>query len=67
MAIYTKITANLNWEILTKKSVTLKDGMGLRLKNLNREVHWKNLFVGGGGGSWKNNIQGELPKKGGLD
>ena len=41
-------TANLNWEILTKKSFTLKYGMGLRLKNSHMGVHWKNLFGGGG-------------------
>ena len=29
------ITKNLNWEILTKNLVLLKDGMGLRMKNLN--------------------------------
>ena len=33
---FSVITKNLNWEILTKNSVTfLKDGMGLRMKNLN--------------------------------
>ena len=29
------ITKNLNWEILTKNLVTLKDDMGLRMKNFN--------------------------------
>ena len=31
---YFVITKNSNWEILTKNLVTLKDKMGLRLKNL---------------------------------
>ena len=32
---FSVITKNLNWEILTKNLVTLKDGMGLRTKNFN--------------------------------
>ena len=39
------ITKNFNWEILTKNLVTFKDGMGLRMKNLNiMGVHWKSDF-----------------------
>ena len=39
---------NLKWEISTKNSVTLKDGMGLRMKNVNNMgVHWKIWFLGG--------------------
>ena len=30
---FSDITKNLNWEILTKNLVTLKDGMGVALKN----------------------------------
>ena len=33
---------NLKWEISTKNLVTLKDGLGLRMKNVNNMgVHWK--------------------------
>ena len=40
--------------------------MGLRMENFNIfGVHWKIGFLGGGegGGSWKTNIEGGLPKK----
>ena len=33
--LFSVITKNLNWEILTKNLVILKDGMGLRMKNFN--------------------------------
>ena len=32
---FSDITNGLNWEILTKNLVLLKDGMGLRRKNFN--------------------------------
>ena len=39
---------NLKWEISTKNLVTLKDGIGLRMKNVNNMgVHWKIWFLGG--------------------
>ena len=42
-------TKNFNWEILTKDLVFLKDGMRLRIKNLNiMGVHWKIQFLEGG-------------------
>ena len=55
------ITKNLNWEILTKILLLLKDGMGLNMENFNiMWVHWKiNFSVGGvrvGSCNKKNNI-----------
>ena len=36
------ITMNLNWEILTRIQLLLKDGMELKMKNLNiMQVHGK--------------------------
>ena len=62
----TKKLKNSNWEFLTKNLATLKDKMGLRMKNFNiLGVHWK-IWLSGGG-SWKTNMEGGLPKKGGLD
>ena len=62
------ITKNLNWEILIRIQLLLKDGMGLKMESFNIIwVHWKIDFLGGSGGHKKNKIQGELPKKGGLD
>ena len=50
------ITTDLNWEILTKDLVLLKNGMWLRMKNFNiMWVHLKIQFLGGMG-SWKTNI-----------
>ena len=41
------ITKNLNWEILTKNLVTLKDEMRFRMKNFNiMEAQWKIWFLG---------------------
>ena len=55
------ITKNLNWEILTKNLVTLKDEMGLRMKNVNiMGVHWKIWVLGRL--HKKNSIKGELSK-----
>ena len=46
--LFSIITKNLNWEILTKNSVTfLKDGIGIRMKNLNiMWVHGKFRLLG---------------------
>ena len=42
-------TKNLNWQILTKNLVTLKDKMGLRMKNVNNMGDsLKNLIFKGG-------------------
>ena len=60
---FSVITMNLNWEILTKNLVALKDGFGLRMKNFNiiggllknlifRRVYEKPIY------------RGELPKRG---
>ena len=35
------ITKNLILEILAKNLVTLKDGMGLRMKHFYMQLHWK--------------------------
>ena len=48
------ITKNLILEILTKNLVTLKDGMGLRMKHFYMQLHWKieilrSVCEGGGG------------------
>ena len=56
--LFSIITKNLNWEILTKNSITfLKDGIGIRMKNFN--IMWvhrkfrllgvltKNEYIGG--------------------
>ena len=32
---FSVITKNLNWEIVTKNLILLKDGIGLRIKNFN--------------------------------
>ena len=45
---FSVITKNLNWEILIKNLLLLKDGMGLRMKNFNMNVYWKIWFLGGG-------------------
>ena len=46
--------------------MTKKDKMVLRMKNFNIfGVQWKIRLLWGGG-SWKTNIWGGLPKKGGL-
>ena len=62
------ITKNLNWEILTRNQLLLKDEMMLKRENfIIMWAHWKIHFLGKGGGHNKTNIQGgELPKKGGL-
>ena len=45
---FSVITKNLNWEILSKNLVTLKNGIGLRMKYYNiMGVHWKIRFLGG--------------------
>ena len=60
-------TKNLNWEILTKNSVTFKDEMGLRMKNFNiMGAHWKIRFLGVRVPE-KPIYSGDLPKKAGLD
>ena len=47
---FSVITKNLNWEILIKIQLLLKDEMGLRMKNLNivMEDSMKNLTFKGG-------------------
>ena len=50
---------NLNWQILTKNLVTLKDRMRLKMKNVN--IMGVHQFLREG--ITKNNIYGELPKK----
>ena len=65
------ITKNLNWEVLTRNQLLLKDEMRLKWENfIIMWAHWKIHFLVKGGGGWgghnKTNIQGELPKKGGL-
>ena len=56
------ITKNLNWQILTKNIFTFKRQYRLKIKNVNiMRVH---QFLGEEGGVKKNNIYGELPKKG---
>ena len=51
---YSAITKNLNWEILTKLELSLKDEMGLRMKKNNiMGVHEKPI------------CKRELPQKGG--
>ena len=65
---FSVITKNLNWEILIKIQLLLKDEMGLRMKNLNivMEDSMKNLTFKGGGSSWKTiNILGGIAYKGG--
>ena len=65
---FSVITKNLNWEILIKIQLLLKDEMGLRMKNLNivMEDSMKNLTFKGGGVPEKPAIYwGELPIKGG--
>ena len=53
---FSDITKNLNWEILTKDFVLLKNGMWLKMKNFNIiGVHLKIQFLGDVG-SWKTNI-----------
>ena len=48
------IAKNLNWEILTRIQLLLKDGMGLKMENVNiMQVDWK-------GGLKKDNIQGGI-------
>ena len=52
---YSAITKNLNWEILTKLELSLKDEMGLRMKKINiMGVHEKPI------------CKRELPQKGGF-
>ena len=61
---FSVIAENWNWEILTKNLATFKrwDGV-IRMKNFNiTGFHSKVWFLGGG--SQKNNIWGELPKRG---
>ena len=62
------IIKNLNWKILTRIQLLLKDGMGVKMENFDiMWVHWKNHFLGE---RWcdKNPIYiEELPKSGGLD
>ena len=54
--LFSVITKNLNWEILTKNCYFLKNGMELRMK----------IWKGGGGGLEEfANLRGALPKKGG--
>ena len=46
------IAKNLNWEILTRIQLLLKDGMGSKMKNFNiMWVHWEIHFKGGVGDS----------------
>ena len=61
------ITKNLILEILTKNLVTLKDGMGLRMKHFYMQLHWKIEILRSvceGGGDLKPIYKGKLPKKG---
>ena len=54
------IAKNLNWEILTKILLLLKDGMGLKMESFNiMQVPWK-------GGHKNNDIQGGIAEKGRL-
>ena len=47
--IWSVITKNLNWEILTRIQLLLKDEMGLKTENFSiMWVHWKIHFLGGG-------------------
>ena len=55
------ITKNLNWQISTKNIVNFKRQYGLKMNNVNIMGVYQFL---GEGGSKKNNIYGELPKKG---
>ena len=60
------ITKNLNWEMLTRIWLLLKDGMGLKVEKFNiMWAHWKIHFQGGGG-SQETNIQGGIIQKRGL-
>ena len=55
------ITKNLNWEILTRIQLLLKDEIGLKMENFNiMRVHWKIQLLGGSGGHKKNNTQGGI-------
>ena len=62
------ITKNLNWEVLTRIQLLLKDEMELKIENFNMQVHWKIYFLGGreNGGHKKTIYRVELPKTGGL-
>ena len=63
---FSVITKNSDWGILPKNLVLLIDKMVLRMKNFNiLAVYWK-IWLLGGGGSRKTNIEGILPKQGGL-
>ena len=45
--VFSDITKNLDWEILTKDFVLLKNGMWLKMKNFNIVgVHLKIQFLG---------------------
>ena len=61
------ITENLNWEVLTRIQLLLKDDMALKMENFNiMQVQWKIQFLGGSGGLKKTIYRVELPKIGGL-
>ena len=66
---FSVITKNLNWEILNKNSVTFKNGIGLRMKNVNDMGVGsnKNPMFRGGAVTKKTMFRGELPKKRGFD
>ena len=67
---FSVVTKNSNWEILTKNLVTLQRWDGVKDEKLPYfGVHWKVQFFGGCPGGWsgKTNIEGGLPKNGGLD
>ena len=63
---FSVISKNLNWEILTKKSVTLKEEMELKRKNFNIIKGSLKNPIFRGVAPEKPICRGELPKKGGL-
>ena len=64
---FSVVTKNSNWEISTENLVTFKREDGVKDENFNILcVHWKIRCLEEGS-SWKNHIEGELPKKGGLE
>ena len=48
------VAKNLNWDVLTRIQLLLKDGMESKMKNFNiMWVHWEIHFKGGVGGFMK--------------